>query len=381
MVDSGGYGDGYTLPGSFANVPSTGNPTCSGTWGSSDGKQMEFYVTWAELGLAPNSPFTFHVASSNASLGANSFTSQIDDNLSGCGGWLGSTVVPGVTFTANESLTGFAGESVLVAHTLTNVGNANDFYDFTTAISGDFALTLSYYEDADGSGTLTAGDVLLTDTDMDGNNNTGVLIPGASITILIAYDVPISALPADVAVISVTASSGFQPAANAFVTDTITVAVPPEIVVTKTVVTVSDPVSGTVNPKAIPGAEVRYELNIKNIGAGIADSDSISMTDPIPVGSCLRVLDIGGAGSGPVEFQDGTPSSTLSYTFIALGDMTDDLEFSADGGSTYNYVPVADLAGCDSSVTHIRINPQGTIPADVGAGSPQATFAFRVIVN
>lgn len=381
MADSGGYGDGYTLPGSFASVPPPGSPIRTGSWGSSDGLQMEFFVTWAELGLQPNDPFTFHVASSNASLSANNFADNIDDNLSGCGGRLGSTTVPGVTFTADEALTGFAGETAVVAHTLTNVGNADDFYDFTIAISGDFSPTLSYYEDTDGSGTITAGDILLTDTDADGNINTGVLIPGASITILIAYDVPVTALPTEVAAISVTAASDFQPAANAFITDTITIAVPPEIVVTKTVVTISDPVNGTTNPKAIPGAEVSYELNIKNIGAGTADSDSISMTDPIPGGSCLRVLDVAGGGSGPVEFQDGTPSSTLSYSFISLGDAGDDLEFSSDGGGLYTYTPSADAVGCDSSVTHIRINPQGTIPADVGAGSPQATFTFHVIVD
>ena len=37
MVDGGGFGDGYTLPGSFSNVPPTGNPTRTGIWGSLDG--------------------------------------------------------------------------------------------------------------------------------------------------------------------------------------------------------------------------------------------------------------------------------------------------------------------------------------------------------
>ena len=99
VVDGNGFGDGYTFPGSFANVPSSGNPNRSGSWGSADGLQMEFHVTWAELGLSTGDPFTFHVASSNAALGANSFTAQIDDNLSGCGGGVGSTVIPAVVFT------------------------------------------------------------------------------------------------------------------------------------------------------------------------------------------------------------------------------------------------------------------------------------------
>jgi len=40
MVDGNGFGDGYTLPGSFANMPSSGNPNRAGNWGSANGLQM-----------------------------------------------------------------------------------------------------------------------------------------------------------------------------------------------------------------------------------------------------------------------------------------------------------------------------------------------------
>ena len=36
LVDAGGFADGYTLPGSIANVPASGNPNRSGRWGSSN---------------------------------------------------------------------------------------------------------------------------------------------------------------------------------------------------------------------------------------------------------------------------------------------------------------------------------------------------------
>jgi len=381
MVDVNGFGDGYTLPGSFAGVPPSGQPDRSGVWGAQNGLQMEFFVTWAELGLAPGTPFSFHVSSSNAALGANSFTAQIDDNLSGCGGGLGSTIVPGVTFTANESLTGFAGQVAVAAHTLTNVGNADDMFDFSSSASGDFLPTVSYYEDTDGSGTLSGADVLLTDTDSDGDIDTGILAPSATMDILVTYDVPGSANAAEVATVSVTASSDYEPASNGFVTDTITIAIPPDIVVAKDATTIADPVNGTTNPKAIPGADVQYVLTIRNEGAGTADNDSLLMIDAIPSDSCMRVLDIGGAGSGPVAFQDGTPGSNLSYSFTSLSSTTDDLQFSSDGGATFNYTPTAGGSGCDPAITHIRIQPQGTFAADVGAGSPAATFTFRVIVN
>jgi len=377
MVDGSGFGDGYTLPGSFANVPSTGNPNRSGAWGSSDGLQMEFWVTWAELGIVAGTPFTFHVASSNSALGSASFTSQIDDNLSGCGGGLGSTIVPGVTLSNDASLTGFAGQTATTAHLLTNAGNWNDLFDLSTAISGDFTPTVSFYLDVDGSGTLTAADTPLTDTDADGSVDTGLLAPGASVTVLAAYLVPGGTPPGDTAVVSITAASDYQPAANDFVTDTITVALPPSLLVAKSVTVTTDPVNGTSNPKAIPGAELEYVIVVTNEGPGAVDDGSFSLTDAIDAGTCLVVT---GAG-GPVGFQDGSPASNLLYTFTSLASTTDDLEFSNDGGSSYGYTPTADARGCDPAITHIRIRPTGSFAGDSGGGSPQASFSFRVLVD
>lgn len=381
MVDGSGLGDGYTLPGSFANVPSTGNPTRSGTWGATSGQQMEFLVTWAELGIAPNSPFSFHVASSNASLGANSFTAQIDDNLSGCGGGPGTMVQSGVIFTPDRSLAGIIGQTVVGVHALTNDGNADDSFDFAELSSGDFSPSVSYYEDTDGSGTLTAGDTLLADTDGDTFPNTGLLAPGASITVLIAYDVPPTAAGGEIATVVSTASSDFQVLANDSVTDTISALVGPDLVVTKDATVISDPVNLTVNPLAIPGGVVEYSVTIVNRGAGTVDADTLEISDAIPNGSCLIVGDIAGVGSGPVMFVDGSPSSNLTYSFTSIGSTTDDVEFSNDGGVTYNYTPMPAASGCDAAVTHIDINPTGEFAANLGSGAPSATFSFRVLVD
>jgi hypothetical protein len=381
MVDGMGFGDGYTLPGSFINVPANNNPTRTGTWGSVNGLQMEFNVTWAELGLAPGSAFTFHVSSSNAALGSNSFTAQIDDNLSGCGGTLGTTQRPGLTFTPDLSLQGSGGETEYAAHTLTNTSNGSDSFELSSAISGDFTPVVSYYNDVDGSGTFTPGDVLLVDTDGDSIPDTGNLAAAASMSILIAYQIPVGVSAGDVATVETTAASNLQPLVNAMVTDTIEAIVPPDLIVAKTVTTVEDPINTTSNPKAIPGAEVLYTATITNQGAGAVDADSLLITDQIPANGCLKVSDIAGPGSGPVQFTDGSPSSNISYAFVSLADLTDDVAFSDDGGGTYSYAPVADAAGCDTNVTHIRINPKGSFAADSGGGSPSAEFSFRVIVN
>jgi hypothetical protein len=381
LVDGNGFGDGYTLPGSFANVPSPGNPDHTGTWGSSDGYKMEFPITWAELGLSAGDPFSFHVASSNAALGANSFTAQIDDNLSGCGGGAGSTVIPAVEFIPDQSLSGFAGDTVVGTHTLTNTGNSSDFFDLSSVASGDFTPTISYYQDVDSSGTVTAGDLLLTDTDGDTNPDTPVLVSSESIAVLVVYDIPGGVSAGEAASIATIAASDYQPLANDIVTDTIDIPVPPELLVTKQVTTVEDPINLTTNPKAIPGSEVLYTVTVANQGSGTVDTDAFYITDVVPANGCINVLDAGAVGSGPVAYQDGSPSSNLTYTFVSLSNTTDDLEFSSDGGASFSYVPVPGTFGCDALVTHIRINPKGTFAADTGAGSPQAEFSFRVFVN
>jgi uncharacterized repeat protein (TIGR01451 family) len=379
MVDAGGFGDGYTLPGSFAGVPAGGNPNRSGAWGSADGRQMEFPVTWSELGVAAGSPFTFHVSSSNASLGSSSFTAQIDDNLSGCGGGLGSTAARGVTLTPDQSLASLAGQTAVAVHTLTNLSNATDYFDFAVTPSGDFTPTVSFYEDTDGSGTLTAADTLLTDTDGDGYPNTGVIAPGTAVTILAAFAVPATAAVGESAAIAITAASDYQPLATATATDTITVTPAPSLLVTKEFATISDPVNLGSGPKPIPGSTIEYTITVTNQGPGTVDMDTFELTDAIPGDSCLLVTDI--AGAGPVRFDDGSPGSGLSYTFTSLGSTTDDLEFSADGGANYGYTPVANASGCDPAVTHLRIAPGGPFAADTGGGSPAATFAFRVLID
>ena len=163
--------------------------------------------------------------------------------------------------------------------------------------------------------------------------------------------------------------------------DSITVQSAPSIMLLKSVQTISDPVNLGANPKAIPGAVMQYNIIATNSGAGSADLDSTVIVDPIPANTLLYVDDIGGAGSGPVLFPAGLNTSTLTYSFTALGDLDplDDLSFSDDGGTTWNAVPTFDASGCDNtapSITHIRANPKGTF-----IGSSSFQMSFRVCVQ
>jgi hypothetical protein len=55
--------------------------------------------------------------------------------------------------------------------------------------------------------------------------------------------------------------------------------------------------------------------------------------------------------------------------------MTDDVDFSSNGGATYVYAPVANASGVDPAVTHLRIRPQGSMGA---VRSFQVRFEVRV---
>ena len=156
----------------------------------------------------------------------------------------------------------------------------------------------------------------------------------------------------------------------------------PSFTVAKSVLLVSDPVNGTTLPKAIPGAVVSYSILVTNTGPGRADSNTTVIVDAIPANTRLFVGDLGGAGSGPIAFVNGTPSSGLTYTFTSLGSAADDVSFSNTGCSPFtNYTPVPDVNGFDAAVTCIRINPKGMFDAASGGNNPNFEARFRVQVN
>ena len=154
----------------------------------------------------------------------------------------------------------------------------------------------------------------------------------------------------------------------------------PDLLLVKTGQTISDPYS-TTNPKAIPGATVNYQFTITNQGDGAADNNSTLITDPIPVPASLVVTDIGAAGSGPVLFSEGSPPSSLTYSYVSLASTTDDLSFSNDNAASFNYTPTADANGVDSAVTHIRISFQGSFNGQTGSGATSAQLQFQIQVD
>jgi uncharacterized repeat protein (TIGR01451 family) len=164
---------------------------------------------------------------------------------------------------------------------------------------------------------------------------------------------------------------------SAYDSDTI---VYPNLVNTKTVAVLDDPINGTTNPKNIPGAEVLYTISVANTGLGRVDTNSVFLVDSVPANTSLFVGNLGGSPSGPITFADS--GSTLTFTYTSLGSSSDDVQFSNDGGNTWGYTPVPDASGYDAAITHVRLNPKGRMAGWSGSGAyPSFTTAFKVKVR
>lgn len=154
----------------------------------------------------------------------------------------------------------------------------------------------------------------------------------------------------------------------------------PELTVVKSRSLVSDPFSSS-NPKNIPGAVANYTITVANSASGSADNNSTVVIDAVPAGLELYVGDLGGAGSGPILFTNGSPSSGLSYSYTSLGAIGDNISFSNDGGVNFNYTPVPGSGSYDPAVTHFRVNLSGTFAPGSGASSPSFNLVARMRVK
>ncbi|MFH1864931.1 MAG: hypothetical protein ABIK85_03535 [Candidatus Eisenbacteria bacterium] len=236
--------------------------------------------------------------------------------------------------------------------------------------------------------TLGAGDVLTVTMTTDGFDDSIYLITdcGDPAGSCVAGD---DAYP-DGSTFTFTATAGgtYYLVADAYsgqgdftLTGSITCTSDPDITVVKSASTASDPVNGSTNPKAIPGATILYTVTATNSGTGATDVNSVLTTDPIPDGTALFVGDIDGPGSGPVLFQDGATPSGLAYEFTSLSSTTDDIDFSDDDGVSYVYVPTPDGDGCDDTVTHLRVGPGGAFAGSDGMNHPSFSLLLRVRVR
>ena len=300
---------------------------------------------------------------------------------------------------ANTSATATA-NLIVTAPPLTSPTIAKAFSPTSIATGGTSTITFTL--DNVNPGILTNASFTDTLTNLSvasatiggtcvGVTNSPALVPGA--TGLNAVNLTVPNLPPGGCAVTVQVTSttlGIRPNTTSGVVTTqtpsagavsntanLTVVPAPSLLFMKTVAVTSDPVNGGSNPKNIPGAEVLYTLRVTNTGAGTVDSNSLVIVDPIPADTDLFVGDLGAANSGPVVFVQGTPTSGLSFTYTALNNGLDDVDFFSDSACT---TPVSPTAPYDATVRCIRFNPKGTM-AGTGGGNPYFDLSFRVRIR
>lgn len=123
------------------------------------------------------------------------------------------------------------------------------------------------------------------------------------------------------------------------------------------------PTSNTSNPKAVPGSKVRIATTITNPDAVALDANTLAVTLATPPTVRLALEGDGTAANGSVESRQGAKASGLTLAYASPASTTDDIDFSADNGTTWTYVPVAGDAVSQSAVTTVRFRPKGTMAA------------------
>jgi len=136
----------------------------------------------------------------------------------------------------------------------------------------------------------------------------------------------------------------------------------------KTSTVLSDPVNGTTNPLAIPGAIVRYTIAVTNTGPTTVDSNSVVLIDSLPAAIAV------GTSATPV-FTQGSPTSNLTFS------ATNDIRYSnaATAPTTFSGCTYTPVSAYDPAVHYICINPKGSMAGSTGT-PPGFTISLQAKV-
>ena len=141
---------------------------------------------------------------------------------------------------------------------------------------------------------------------------------------------------------------------------------------------ISDPLSGTDNPHAIPGALIEFTIRLTIPATGVDSVSGLRFENPVPATMVLCTDNWAGPDMGPVVWTDGPVKSGLSLNFISLVNTGDSIAFSNDGGASWDYQPQLNRP-CDPDITNLRIVPVGTIDS---SGTPTSfSVQYRMQVR
>jgi hypothetical protein len=119
-----------------------------------------------------------------------------------------------------------------------------------------------------------------------------------------------------------------------------------------------DPANTTSNPKSLPGSRRRLSAAVANPDIVAVDAGTLSVVLPTPARMQVALDGDGASGTAAIAFTEGSPASGIAFRYGGPGDLSDDVQFSADNGASWGYVPVAGNAASQAAVTHLRIRPR-----------------------
>ena len=130
-----------------------------------------------------------------------------------------------------------------------------------------------------------------------------------------------------------------------------------KLVLTTSSRTTWDPVNGGTFPKAVPGGKRRVSVQLNNPDI-VATDGNVTVSMPIAPRQTLA-LDGDGVSAGLVTFTVTPFGNAVTLTYDGPTSTSDDVDFSADQGLTWNYIP-SPSAGLANAV---RFRPRGRVPA------------------
>ena len=247
---------------------------------------------------------------------------------------------------------------------------------------GDTVYVRAVVSDPFGSFDITSADIEILDPSAAPvltSAMTEVASDAATKTFELAYSLPAGAANGTWTA-RVTAREGTEGTIAHLGVTTFVVGSGASITLTKSVVSVRDPITGTNNPKSIPGAVMEYTITATNTGPLPVDANTVRISEQLPA----DVLLVFGAPPNPISFAQGAVSSGLSYSFVSLSDPTDDVAFSNDGGATF-VTPVVDpITGVDLTsppINYLQITPTGQFAAPSGGADPSFSITLQVQIR
>jgi hypothetical protein len=119
---------------------------------------------------------------------------------------------------------------------------------------------------------------------------------------------------------------------------------------------------------------MKYNINVSNFGG--KHGESVIINDVLASTLSLRVNQAG----GPFTVTNNAWLTSLTYSYVSLGDNSDDVAFD-NGSGLYDYTPVADANGMDSNVRAFSISFGGIFNATAGANTPTMNIEFETRIK